>query len=127
MPGEPDHLGTGPRYVYEHPAEEGLGEHHADPAHPALAERPAETFGADGAPARGPAPGETTMADLDMAHGTIVALDTIDDPEDPRFGQVMPPGEDGQVFVLWTDALGHGRRTAVGEAFFAEHFHPQGA
>jgi hypothetical protein len=103
-------------YVYEHPAEAGLGEHWASPDHPPLEERPANSFGAVGAPARGPLPGEVTMADLDMPHGTVVTVATDDD------GNEVRDGDRDLEIVEWTDRQGNPRRTSVHPEFFAEHF-----
>jgi hypothetical protein len=117
-------------YLYEHPAEAGVGEHHADPTHPMLADRPAEVMGAvplaaldfldltDEQKAKAAAVHELTMADLDMPHGTRVTLVINDDPDMPD----EPLKHNGQMVVEWTDRHGTSRRTAFDPAFFNEHF-----
>lgn len=118
-------------YRYEHPLEAGVGEHHADPSHPMLADRPAQVMGAVPLGAldfldlsadqksKLAAVHELTMADLDMPHGTVVTVAMNDDPDDPNNG---PIDHDGQTVVEWTDKYGTERRTAFDPAFFAEHF-----
>jgi len=99
----------GTRYVYEHPAEAGFGEHHADPEHPPLEERSATRHGAEGAPQHPAMPGELTMADLDMKHGTVVTHAGVAE-------------ESGHVIVEWVDGLGHDRATTIAPDTFAELF-----
>jgi len=104
---------AGRRFVYEHPAEAGFAEHHADAEHAPLDERPADRFGTN-APMTGLAPGELTMADLDMPHGTVVTLREHDDGGEHD--------EAGQVVGEWTDQFGTQRATGFDPDFFAEHF-----
>jgi hypothetical protein len=101
------------KYLFEHPAEAGLGEHHADPGAPPLEERSAVRHGAAGAPQHPAQDGELTMADLDMPHGTLVELHGHDEDR-------------GLVQVDWVDKFGNDRRTSIDPGFFAEHFREVG-
>lgn len=96
-------------YIFEHPAEAGFGEHHADPGGPPLEERSAVRHGAAGAPQHPAQDGELTMAGLDMHHGTTVELHGQDE-------------DSGLVLVDWTDKFGNPRRTSIDPDFFGEHF-----
>lgn len=119
-------------YKYEHPAEAGVGEAHADPLHPMLADRPAQVMGAvplaaldfldltEEQRAKAAAVHELTMADLDMPHGQVVTLVMNDDPDHPDNGRRL--SHNGQIVVEWTDKYGTERRTAFEAAFFNEHF-----
>jgi hypothetical protein len=114
----------GDRYVYEHPAEAGVGEHHAELDALPLAERSADRHGAEGAPQHPAQESEVTMADLDLAHGTEVEL--LSGPGgDPAW--VEAAEDSGLVYVGWTDSRGTSRVTSLEPAFFAEHFSQKGA
>jgi hypothetical protein len=115
------------RYAYDHPAQAGLGEHHAAPDD--LAARPAqppEAMMAFRAAAEAlsltPAQQATldahlsrTMADLDMPHGTVVELVPPDSLPDDH-------PDTGYVLIDWTDRHGDKRRTSVDRAQFDVHF-----
>lgn len=136
------------KYVYDHPAQMGVGEHHAEPevANPDLpwaeplstrpAQPPAETdrlrglaatigLDADGT-AKLDAFVSRTMADLDMPPGTVVTRlsEARDHPE--QADRAEEEAATGQVVLGWTDKHGDPRVTAVSEEFFAEHFTQEG-
>lgn len=109
-------------HVYHHPDGSGLGEHHALPGHPPLAERPAQPPEAaaayrsaisvisptDEQRAEMEAFLSRSMADLDLPDGTAVTA--------------AETAENGHVLVDWTDQHGDARRTAVSPEDFAEFF-----
>lgn len=91
-----------PTHVYAHPESTGLGQHHAPGD---LSTRPADP----GVPLAHMMPEHrVSMADLDLQHGTEVA--------------VIKTGEDGQVIFGWTDSQGTQRRTAYPQDVFDEFF-----
>jgi hypothetical protein len=107
------------RYVYEHPMELGLGQHHADEH---LGNRLAEPIGGDALRAVADVMNPTdeqraeldaflsrTMEDLDMAHGTEVEHTGRDE------------GRNLEI-VEWSDKHGDPRRTSIEPDFFAANF-----
>lgn len=108
------------RYVYTHPEQTGLGQHHADEP---LASRPAQPPGVAASMRAAVAvmhPTEAqlaeldtflgrTMHDLDLHHGTEVTHAGHDDERD-------------LVLVEWTDQHGDHRVTSLTPAVFAEFF-----
>jgi len=103
------------KFVFEGPA--GYGAHHADDADDPLHERGIYP-GVDAAPGQ-------SMADLDLEPGTVVELDTDDDPDSETFGAVHRDDDADAELIIWTDKFGTARRTAVPAAYFAEHFREQ--
>lgn len=107
-------------YRYEHPEEKGLGEHHAEDGHPPLHARSAARHGVDGAPQHAAVPGELTMADLDMKHGTVVELPADDDSDSPH--EIAYDHDRDLHLVDWTDERGNQRRTSVTPEVFSKYF-----
>lgn len=110
------------RYKYSHPEQMGLGEHHASPGDPLLADRPAQPpEAADalrGALAMiGPTKDQQatleaflnrSMGDLDMPDGTEA--------------EHLETAENGHEIVAWVDKNGDARNTSIAPELFASHF-----
>lgn len=93
-----------PTHVYKHPEGLGLGDHHSPGVD--LAARPVDP----GVPLHHLLPEHRqSMADLDLADGTEVAV-TGEDPD-----------HDWVIFE-WTDKAGTRRRTSADKATFSEFF-----
>jgi hypothetical protein len=107
------------RYVYQHPQQAGLGQHHADGP---LEARPADVYApaalgqlaavlGDLTPeqeARLAGLRDLTMADLDMPHGTQCTI-----------RETLP---DGYVVLEWVDAQCDARATSIEPSFFSSYF-----
>jgi hypothetical protein len=97
-----------PTHVYAHPESTGLGQHHAPGD---LSTRPADP----GVPLEHLMPEHrVSMADLDLQHGTEVAVVGTDE-------------SNGHTIFEWTDSQGTRRRTAYPPDVFAEFFVEAGA
>jgi hypothetical protein len=118
MTEQPEAQESTGRYVYDHPEQLGLGQHHADSD---LKERPAEVMGlvpdsvldmldaTDEQRAKVSTLRNLTMHDLDMHHGTEVTYAGRDDDRDLEM-------------VEWTDKVGNPRRTSVTLEQFNQFF-----
>jgi hypothetical protein len=119
MTEQPEAQESTGRYVYDHPEELGLGQHHADGD---LKERPAAVMGPVPTPevldminatdeqrAVADEIRNRTMHDLDMHHGTEVTYVGRDEDQ-------------GLELVEWTDRCGDARRTSVTPEQFSQFF-----
>lgn len=97
---------SNPTHTYRHPDNYGLGHHHAGtdlgarPAHVGLPKAATDAMGL-----------ASTMAELDMHHGTQVTHAGRDEDRDLEI-------------VEWADSFGTERRTSVTPEQFAEFFVP---
>ena len=109
------------KYVYEHPEGKGLGQHHADDdlasrsAHPpeavaAMRQMAAMIRATPEQVAEIDRMASATMADLDLAHGTVVEHLATDD--------------DGTRRIRWTDSFGTDRVTSISADLAVSHFKP---
>lgn len=108
------------KYVYDHPEEVGLGQHHADDDLAVRDAQPPEVAASLRAALEVINPTAEqreqleeflgrSMHDLDLHNGTEVELE--DEPD-----------ENGNMVATWTDKHGDDRRTSFDPAFWNENF-----